>query len=107
MKYFDTLPDIVYTDKALVSRLYTNIMARASFVSQVKDKPEYFYDYTIQDEDTPEIVAYKYYGDVNFWWIIAVANNINDAVISLEPGLQLRIPSDIGVILSDFRNLNS
>jgi hypothetical protein len=40
------------------------------------------------------------------WWIIAVANNINDADFFIEAGRQLRIPSNISKIMNDLRNLN-
>lgn len=37
-----------------------------------------FYQYDIRDEDTPEIVAYKYYGDMNRFWIVLYCNQIMD-----------------------------
>jgi hypothetical protein len=37
-----------------------------------------YYEYTIQDGDTPEIVAYKYYGDSYRYWIVLFANQITD-----------------------------
>ena len=56
--------------------------------------------------DRLDLLAYKYYGDSDLWWIIAVANNLNDASLSIEVGKQLRIPSDIGKILNDLDKLN-
>lgn len=56
--------------------------------------------------DRIDLLAHKYYGDVDLWWIIAVANNLNDASLSIEPGKQLRIPSNVGQILNDLNNLN-
>ena len=53
-------------------------------------------DYYIITEqgDRFDLLAFKYYGDVSMWWIIAVANNINDASFFVEPGIQLRIPAN-------------
>ena len=51
--------------------------------------------------DRLDILAKSYYGDSKLWWIIAIANNINDAVFYIEPGVQLRIPQNIGNILKD------
>ena len=34
------------------------------------------------------------------------ANNINDAVFYIEPGIQLRIPQNIGNILKDLEKIN-
>ena len=36
------------------------------------------YEYDVQDGDTPEIVAYKYYGDSYRYWIVLFANKITD-----------------------------
>jgi len=56
--------------------------------------------------DRIDILAKKYYDDTSMWWIIAVANNLNDANFFVEPGLQLRIPMDSGKILSELNKAN-
>jgi hypothetical protein len=56
--------------------------------------------------DRLDILANKYYGDVRFWWIIASANNLNDASLSIEPGIQLRIPSNPSFILNNLQRIN-
>jgi hypothetical protein len=56
--------------------------------------------------DRLDLMAHKYYGDRALWWIIAVANNINDASFYVTEGLQLRIPSNISQILNDLQNIN-
>jgi hypothetical protein len=45
-----------------------------------------------------DTLAFKYYGDSDYWWVIALANRIMDP-FSLVPGQQLRIPSDVKSIL--------
>jgi hypothetical protein len=35
-----------------------------------------FYEYNIQEGDTPEIIAFKYYGDVYRYWLVLLANQI-------------------------------
>jgi len=63
--------------------------------------------YIISEQgDRLDLLAHKYYGDQSQWWIIATANNINDATFYVEPGLQLRIPIDTTRILSDLQNIN-
>ena len=59
-----------------------------------------------QESDRLDILASKYYNDQNLWWIIAVANNLNDASLSIEPGTQMRIPSNISKILNDLKKIN-
>jgi hypothetical protein len=59
-----------------------------------------------QQSDRLDILASKYYNDQSLWWIIAVANNLNDASLSIEPGTQMRIPSNVSKILSDLKKIN-
>jgi nucleoid-associated protein YgaU len=56
--------------------------------------------------DRLDLLANKYYGDQTKWWIIATANNINDATFYVQPGIQLRIPMDTNKILNDLQNIN-
>ena len=78
MKYFDTLPKIVGSDNNNNSIILTNLMARASVVSSLLTDPLVYYSYDLQDGDTPEIVAHKYYGDVYRYWIVLAVNQIMD-----------------------------
>jgi hypothetical protein len=59
-----------------------------------------------ESSDRLDILASKYYGDKSYWWIISIANNLNDASLHIQPGIQLRIPSDLSAILRDFEKLN-
>jgi len=59
-----------------------------------------------QQSDRLDILADKYYGDSSLWWIIAVANNLNDASLSIESGIQMRIPSNVSKILNDLEKIN-
>lgn len=78
MKYFDSLPTISVTDKTGKSQLYKNIMTRLSIKSSVFKSPLSYYTYDIQEGDTPEIVAEKYYGDSYRYWIVLFSNQIID-----------------------------
>ena len=59
-----------------------------------------------QAGDRLDLLANKYYKEPSLWWIISVANNINDASFYVEEGIQLRIPNDLGRILNDFEKIN-
>jgi len=78
MQYFNTLPKILYTDKTGVSKIFTNLMARVSMIPDTLQNPLVFYDYDVQEGDTPEIIAYKYYGDSYRYWMVLFANQILD-----------------------------
>jgi hypothetical protein len=77
MQYFDTLPKVVYTQNG-VSSVYTNLLARVSVIPEILKDPLIYYTYDIQEGDTPEIVAHKYYGDSYRYWIVLFANELLD-----------------------------
>jgi phage tail protein X len=63
--------------------------------------------YIISEQgDRLDLLAYKYYNDVSMWWIIATANNLNDANFFVQPGIQLRIPSDLASISNNLAKIN-
>jgi phage tail protein X len=63
--------------------------------------------YVISDiGDRLDILALKYYGDQSLWWIIATANNLNEASYSIPSGIQLRIPANVSKILNDLEKIN-
>lgn len=80
MYYFKTLPKIITPDENGYPILMTNLLARASMVQELLNNTMQFYEYAIQDGDTPEIVADKYYGDSFKYWIVLFSNQILDPV---------------------------
>jgi len=52
--------------------------------------------------DRLDLLAFKYYGDSSYWWIIAAASNIGWG-LQVPPGTLIKIPRDldkvIGIIL--------
>jgi phage tail protein X len=65
--------------------------------------------YVLTNEgDRLDLLAQQYYGDVNLYWIISIANNnLQQNSLLLPPGSQIIIPQDLSAIISAFRNLNS
>ncbi len=51
-----------------------------------------FHRVTQSDVNRIDLLAYRYYGDCNLWWLIAEANNVSNP-LQLEVGVVLRIPS--------------
>lgn len=78
MQYFNTLPKVIYTDEKGKSQIFTNLMARASVIPSFLKNPILYYQYDIQEGDTPEIIAHKYYGDSYRYWIVLFANQMMD-----------------------------
>lgn len=77
MQYFDTLPKIIKTQDG-TSIVLVDLMARVSVIPELLKDPVLYYSYDIQEGDTPEIIAHKYYGDSYRYWIVLFANQILD-----------------------------
>ena len=78
MKYFNSLPSITTSDFNGNAISLKNILTRATLLPQLQNNPLLFYTYTTQDGDTPETVAYKYYGDQYRYWIVLYGNESLD-----------------------------
>ena len=78
MQYFDILPKLIHTDAVGTSKIVTNLMSRVSIIPQLLKNPLNYYEYDIQDGDTPEIIAHKYYGDSYRYWIVMLSNELID-----------------------------
>lgn len=57
--------------------------------------------------DRLDLLAFDFYGDVSFWWVIASANSLSGDSLYLEPGMQIRIPSNLSGIITDYKLVNS
>ena len=79
-KYFNYFPKTFYSNNNLTTGLdtVTNIISRFSFEQTLKDNSSAFYKYSVQDSDTPEIIAYKYYGSSERHWVVLLFNDIID-----------------------------
>lgn len=72
-EYFNKLPEIRYNNV-----LVRDITRRVNFLKQSVENPYVFLPYTIQEGERAEDVAYYYYGDANYAWLVYLANNIID-----------------------------
>lgn len=79
-KYFNYFPKTLYTNELNNSGIdsVTNIISRFSFEENLKENISAFYEYDIQESDTPEIIAHKYYGDIEKHWVVLLFNDIMD-----------------------------
>lgn len=72
-EYFKTFPIVFYGDSD--SR---NLILRAGMAREIIDKYGIFYPYKVKDHERMDTIAFDYYGDSSFYWIIALANDIVD-----------------------------
>jgi len=73
------------------SKIYPNIPLKDSDIYVVT-----------QTGDRLDSLASQFYSNSSYWWIIATANNIHDASLSVDDGTILRIPIDYNTIVNNF-----
>jgi len=77
-KYFNYFPKTLYTSDTETGVVVTNIIARFAFEKSYRENSAVYYEYDIQDSDTPEIIAHKMYGNSERHWIVLMMNEIVD-----------------------------
>jgi len=79
MSYFSKFPLMAYDVKGNSDyKLVTNILRRVKLRASVKNGLMLFDKYDVVAGENPEDIAFKYYGDANFHWVILMTNNITD-----------------------------
>lgn len=70
---FKNLPIIEYNGK-----LARNLMVSSKVVDDAFNNPNAFLKYTVEDDESPEEVAFNFYGSVFFSWLVLMSNKILD-----------------------------
>jgi len=78
-------------DKQEFDYLYNNF---SKFVMTYQ--PAY-YRVEIQDVMRPDLISYKAYKSVQYWWVIMMVNNIQDVITGINVGTLLKIPSILDI----------
>jgi len=71
--YFSYFPNVVIGDTT-VKDIYSHYFFQKLF----QDNSTLFKEYNVTDGETPETLAYKFYGDKAYFWIILMVNEIKD-----------------------------
>lgn len=79
-KYFNYFPKTVYrlNETSNDVDVVTNITSCFGFESSFKNNTAVYYEYDVQDSDTPEIIANKFYGDSEKHFAVLMINDIVD-----------------------------
>jgi hypothetical protein len=78
-KYFSYFSKTVYSlDNSNNVDVVTDITTRFAFEKTFQNNSSVYYEYDVQDSDTPEIIANKMYGSSDKYWIILMLNQITD-----------------------------
>jgi hypothetical protein len=78
-RYFNNFPKLDYDLESNNKLDYvTNIVSRFGIDDKLKENSSIYYKYSIEDGETPEILAAKYYKSPEKHWIILAMNDIVD-----------------------------
>lgn len=76
MKYFENIPKITYDEIYTVRNIFTKIVVE--YLN--KDFINY---YKIENFSRLENISFKLYGTVDYWWVLALINDIQDPIFDL------------------------
>ena len=77
--YFDSFPVILYDSKGDDNfKVVTNLLRRVAIRTKVKANTALFDTYEVKEGESPESIAWKLYGDVDYHWIVLLMNDITD-----------------------------
>ena len=82
---FNVLRDIDTNTKLL------NIWKSYTVKNSILTTISYYDVYLVEAEDWWDNIAFKIYGDVQYWWVIALFNNVINPFEELTPGTSLKI----------------
>ena len=77
--YFNKFPLMVYDIKGNNNfKLLPDILKRVKMRSGLSASRFVFDKYNVKEGENPEDVAFKYYGDAQFHWVVLMVNDITD-----------------------------
>lgn len=56
-----------------------------------------YYRVSATDVMRPDLISFKVYGVVDFWWVICLVNDISNPLVDIELGQILKIPNKIDI----------
>lgn len=75
--FFKDYPKIQYTLDGKVDTI-TNLTSRFKVIDSVLQNLKIYYPYTVKDGESPEMVAYRFYDNMDHHWIIMMFNQYLD-----------------------------
>lgn len=55
-----------------------DITKNISAISEILNETVYYEDYIAGDNETLEIISFKHYDSIDYWWVVAIINKIYD-----------------------------
>jgi hypothetical protein len=79
MAYFGRFPMMTYDVKGDANyKLLPDILRRVKIRSNIQLGTFMFDNYDVKDGERPEDIAFKWFGDAEYHWVILMTNNITD-----------------------------
>lgn len=79
MEFFNNFPVLLYDiDNTRNGQALVHILRRFKITDLVKSNVNTFDRYTIKDGESPDLLAYKVYGNPQYHWILMLFNDIYD-----------------------------
>ena len=79
MAYFSRFPMMAYDVKGDGNyKLLPDILRRVKLRSGLRSSSFMFDKYDVKDGERPEDVAFKWFGDAEYHWVILMTNNVTD-----------------------------
>jgi len=77
-KFFEQFPRTEYNLSGVNgnTKVITDIWRRVKIRSKIANNVTAFDKYDVQEGESPETIAYKLYGDTDYFWVITLTNNI-------------------------------
>jgi hypothetical protein len=75
-KFFRYFPNTSYTLDDINAETVKNILVKISFEKEFRDNSVLYYEYFVNEGDTPDIIAHKIYGSSENHWIILLLNEM-------------------------------
>ena len=79
--YFTYFPQMLYDavqDGTTSPVLVTNILKRVKVKDAIKNDVALFDKYRVKSGESPEMVSQRFYGTVDYYWVILLINDIKD-----------------------------
>ena len=99
--YFGKFPLMAYDIKGdKTYKLLPDIIRRVKLRANIRNGMFMFDNYDVKEGETPEQVAFKWFGDTEYHWIILMTNNITDRYYGwpiTQPQFQAHLEDKYGV----------
>ena len=101
MAYFSQFPLMAYDIKGdKTYKLLPDIIRRVKLRANIRNGMFMFDNYDVKEGETPEQVAFKWFGDTEFHWVILMTNNITDRYYEwplTQPQFQAHLEDKYGI----------